>query len=136
MEDDATLHRVRDAVRRVERAVGILEDHRHVAGVGEALAARAHRAHRTPLEEDLAGARLVDARDQAGDRALAAPALADERHDLAAADLEADVVDRVERLARQQPADPEMARQPFGPDKRVAHATPSFDAVSSTAACS
>src|SRR5438132_2480782 len=98
MQPDRAADRVRDPVGRVDRAVRILKDHRDVAAVGEAPLAVTHSAERLALEVDLAARRLVDAREQAGDRALAASALADEGDDLAFPDREIDVVDRVESL--------------------------------------
>src|SRR5262249_20960983 len=136
VEDDPAPDRVRDPVDGVHRAVRILEDHRDVARGREPLCPGAQGADRLPLEIDLAVARLVHAREKPGDRALAAPALADQRDDLAAPDLEADVVDRMQRLAREQPAHAEMTGKALGAHERLAHATPSFDAVSSTAASS
>jgi hypothetical protein len=61
---------------------------------------------------------LVDEREQAGDRALAASALADERDDLAAADRQVDVVDGVQRLPRQELADAEVPGQSLGAEQR------------------
>src|SRR5438552_1991670 len=122
------LQRARDAVRnpigRVDRAVRVLKDHRHVARVGQPPLARAKAAERLALEIDLALCRLVDAREQPGDRALPAAALADERDDLAPADGEVDVVDRMERLSRQQLADAEVTRQALGTQQRLAHSLP------------
>src|SRR5436305_9149122 len=135
MEDEPALDRVRDPVRGIERAVWVLEDHDDVARVGEALPPRPQRAHRPAFEGDLAGRRLVHAREQAGDRTLAAAALADERDDLASPDLEVDVVDGVEALAREQLPHREVARQALGPQQWLAHATPSF-AGTDAAACS
>ena len=102
---------VHDAVGRIDGAVRILEDHRHVTAVRETPLARAQATEGPALEIDLAFRRLVDAREQAGDRALAAPALADERHDLTFADGEIDVVHGVEALPRQQLPDAKVPRQ-------------------------
>src|SRR5207253_10641073 len=62
--------------------------YRDVAAVGEPVFARAHPAQRLALEVDLAARRLVHAREEPRDRALAAAALAHERDDLAPADRE------------------------------------------------
>src|SRR6185437_541 len=67
---------VRHAVRGIDRAVRILEDHRDVGAVGELSLATAQPAQRPTLEPDLPARRLVDAGEHAGDRALAAAALA------------------------------------------------------------
>ena len=77
---------VRDPVRRVERAVRILEHHRHRGAVREPAPPAPQAAERPALEPDLAARRLVDEREEPGDRALAAAALADEGDDLAASD--------------------------------------------------
>src|SRR5262249_52050773 len=100
---------VRDTVDRVDRAERVLEDHRDIARVGQALLPRAQPAQRLSLEVDLSLRRLVQPREQAGDGGLAAAALADERHDLASVDGEVDVVDRVQRLPGEQLPDAEVA---------------------------
>ena len=99
---------VRDPVGGVDRGVRILEDHRHVAAVGEPVTPPAQRADRLALEPDLTGIRRVDQGQQPGDRALAAAALADQRDDLPAPDAEADVVDRVQRLLRPEAGEAEL----------------------------
>ena len=66
---------------------------------------------RTAAVVDLAAGRLVDPRQQPRDRALAAAALTDERDDLPLADREVEVVDGVQRLLGEQPADAEVAGQ-------------------------
>src|SRR5262249_26312071 len=110
-----------DPVGGVDRAVRVLEDHGDVARVGQLLPSRTDPAHRPALEEDLALRRLVHAREQAGDRALPAAALSDERDDLSPADREVDVVDRVQHLPREELADAEVARQALGAQERLAH---------------
>ena len=99
---------VRDPVGGVDRGVRILEDHRHVAAVGEPVTPPAQRADRLALEPDLTGIRRVDQGQQPGDRALAAAALTDQRDDLPAPDAEADVVDRVQRLLRPEAGQAEL----------------------------
>src|SRR5205814_5180832 len=121
MELDRTSDRVRDPVRRIDRAVRILEDHRDVAAVREAPPARAHPAERLALEVDLAARCLVHAREQTGNRALAAAALADERDDLPLADREVDVVDRVQRLPGEEFANAKVTCQADRTQQRLAH---------------
>src|SRR5262249_27967073 len=124
VQHDPALDRMRDPVGGVDRAVRGLEDPRGVPRVREPLSPCPQRADRPALEVDFAGRRFVHAREQAGDRALAAAALADERDDLSVPDREADVVDGVEPLAREQLADPEMAGQTLRLKEGLAHATP------------
>src|SRR5207248_6227273 len=69
--------------------------------------------------QDLAAGRLVHAREQARDRALAASTLADQSDDLVGADDEVDVVDRVQAPAGELPADVKVAREPDGADDRL-----------------
>jgi hypothetical protein len=49
------------------------------------------------VEEDLAGVDRVDPRDALDQRRLAGAVVTDERHDLAGADLEVDVIERLHR---------------------------------------
>src|SRR5256886_15623089 len=88
-----------------------------MASVLEDFAARPDGRERAAPMVDLARRRLVDHRDQARDRALAAAALADERDDLVLMDGEVDVIDRVQEPARQEPAQAEVPGQPDGPDQ-------------------
>ena len=85
---------------RIERGVGVLEDHLH------ALAARAHlavaeRQQVLALEAHLAGRRLDQAQHQAADRRLAAARFADDGQRLAGAKMEVDAVDGAD-MARHQ----------------------------------
>src|SRR5207249_1638863 len=128
VQPDGAADRVGDPVGRVDRAVWVLKDHGHVAAVREAPLAGAHSTERLAFEVDLAARRLVHAREQARDRALATPAFADERDDLALADREVDVVDRVQLLPREELADSKVARQAHGAKQRFAHTAP-CDAV-------
>jgi hypothetical protein len=70
---------------RVQRVA--LEDHREVAG------ARREIGDVAAADHDLAGRRLLQPRDQAEQRRLAAPGRPDQHHELAVADLQRDVVD-------------------------------------------
>ena len=83
---------------RVQRRERVLEDHLHLRSV-PAHAADADARDVLVLEQDRAARRLVQPAQEAGHRALAAPALADERRDLPAAEREAHVVHRAKRLA-------------------------------------
>jgi hypothetical protein len=81
-----------DRVPRVQRAVGVLEDH---------LDLPAHRRHRLvrqggevlPLEHHRARGRVVEPGDQAAGRGLATAGLTDEAQGAALLDLERDAVD-------------------------------------------
>ena len=90
-----TLEVMTDRLRRVQGAERILKDHLHLRAVVEDRPAAAIARDVAVAEADRPLARRVQAREQAGNRALPAPALADERGDRAAAQHEADLVDRV-----------------------------------------
>jgi hypothetical protein len=105
---EATQDAVRDTEGRVQRAERVLEHHRDVAAVGHRLLAPMHRRQRDAVVADLAGRRLVDPRQQARDRALAAAALADQRDDLARIDHEIRVVDGVQRSPSEGTTDLEV----------------------------
>ena len=95
VDAERPLEVVTDGLDRVQRTERVLEDHLHLRAIGEDVAP-------APLAGDVAcrrrgscRRRVVQARKQARDRALAAAALADERGDRARAQCEADVFDRV-----------------------------------------
>ena len=88
---------IADRLARVERGIGVLEHHLHLAaqlaelvmvGAGDILAFEPHLARR----------RLGQPQDRATGRGLAAAALADETKGLATADIEAHAVDRLDRF--------------------------------------
>ena len=84
-----------DGHARVEARLRVLEDHLHLRPQ------RPQRAALEPgdvaaLELDRAGGRIVEPQDRAAGGGLAAAGLADEPERLALADLEADVVDRLD----------------------------------------
>src|SRR5262249_18712186 len=87
---------------RVQRAVGVLEDHLHAPAQRDQVAPL-HAVDVLAVEQDLAGGRLLQPQDAAAGRGLAAAALAHQAQRLAAADREVDAVDRlhVADLARQ-----------------------------------
>jgi hypothetical protein len=88
--DERLRERVADALARVERRVRILEHHlrkRTLASRGELLRGLA------PVDRDAAGIRLRETDDEPSERRLAAAALADQREDLAARDVDRHVVD-------------------------------------------
>ena len=122
---------VRYAVDRAQRAVWILEDHRHVAAVREHIPARAQRRQRPSAVEDVAARRPVHHGDQPRERALPAAALADDGDDLVLVEAEVDVVDGVQPAARPQAAQAEVlgeadgAEELFGlgPGRKVNHRT-------------
>jgi len=80
----------RDVVvdRHVREEGVLLEDHVHRAAVGRG------RRHVASLEDDPPDVGCLEARDHPQGRRLAAPARAEQREELALADLERDVVDR------------------------------------------
>ncbi len=112
---------VRDPVCRVERAVRILEHHRHSGAVGKLALSAAQSAQGLPLEPHLSPGRLVDEREQPRDRALAAPALSHQSDDLAAPDAQVDVVDGMQGLSGDELADPEVAGQALRTEERLRH---------------
>ena len=67
---------------RVERGVGVLEDHLHAQLVGAPLRTR-HGLHRLALVVHLAGGGRQDARDDESQRRLAATGFTDDADDLA-----------------------------------------------------
>ena len=106
LEPDGLGDRRADAIARIERRVGILEDHLDamalLRGVGEA---------------DRARGRRIEPCDHARERRLAAARLADETERFAATDAKAHAVDRLDRAsvaaqgaAKEPLADREMAR--------------------------
>src|SRR5436190_8243821 len=96
MDAERSLDVVTDRLRRVERIERILEDHLHLRPVPKAVAPATDARDVAPLEQDRAGTRVVQAREQPCDGALAATALADERRDRSGPQLEGHVVDGVD----------------------------------------
>ena len=91
---------------RVERGVGVLEDHLHLAPQRPHLPPR-EAGDLAPVEADRARGRLDQLQDRAAERRLAAARLADQAERLAAPDAEADAVDRadlVDLAVDQEPA--------------------------------
>src|SRR5205814_5960523 len=111
---------VRHAVDRAQRAIGVLEHHGHATAVLEELAAGAPLAYGASAVQDVPAGRLVHAGDEACDRALAAAALADERHDLVLVDHEIDAVDAVQISPGQESAQPEVLGQADGAQQLLA----------------
>ena len=97
MRDRRLAHDVDHAHARIERRVGILEDHLHLellparVGCGEA-------RERLPAPIALAGGQREQSGGEAAERRLAAPRFADQPHDFAGKDREVDVVDRMHDL--------------------------------------
>ena len=112
VDDQRLGQRGADRVPRVQRAVGVLEHHLHVAAVGLARGL----AHRLAADLDPAGPGVEQEPDALQDRGLARARLADEAEALARADREADVVEDLPRLV----AEAEGDRQAV--DRDVAHA--------------
>ena len=106
---EAVAEVLRDGEVRVERVV--LEDHRDVA------VPRREPRHLALADPDLALGHLLEAGDHAQQRRLAAAGRADEDHELAARDREADVVDRahVTRVDLSDPLEPDLGHVPVAP---------------------
>src|SRR6185437_7257391 len=102
----------------IQRTERILEDHRHIAAVAEAVATCAHRRQRLALVVDLTAGGLVDTREQARDRAFSATTLTRKRDDLLAVDDDVHVIDGMQSLAREVAADLEMLGHAAGLKKR------------------
>src|SRR5712691_7259862 len=110
---------------RVQRREGVLEDDLHVRAVPQDVTPPPDERDVASLEQDRARTRVVEAREQAGDGALAASALADERRDRAREQLERDVVDGVHMRATERVAEREPLREVADLERRSrAHATP------------
>ncbi len=105
IRDDAVLHqRFADDVlhdpARVQAGVRILEDHLDTPAQLAAVGGLERGVGVLAVEGEAAAGRPVQAHQQLGHRALAAAGLADQGQRLAARDVEAHAVDRVEQLAR------------------------------------
>ena len=83
-----------DRLARVQRRVGILEDHLHLAPQRSQLARR-QLGDVAPVETDRAGGRVEEPQDQPGGRRLAAAGLPDDAQGLAPADVQGNVLDGV-----------------------------------------
>ena len=116
---------------RVERRVGVLEDHLHVAPRRPHLAGRIGEHVVAPIAHFARG-RLDQAQHAAAGRALAAAGFADQAERLALVDREADAVDRLHdgAAAEQAAAAREMLGEVAHLDERLAHrvAPPTVDA--------
>ena len=101
---------------RVQRRIGILEDHLHAAAIGgQRLFAEVGDI--LPVEENLAVRRLIQADEAAADRRFAAAALADEAEGFALLNGKAHVVHGLEQpfgLAAERAADGEIHFKPAG----------------------
>ena len=97
--------RVRDAAQRVQRGEGVLQRQLHVADV-LAVAGPARGRHLLSLEQDLPGGGGDEPGEHAAERGLARAALAHERGDPPADQLDRDVVDRAHRLLAAQQSAP------------------------------
>src|SRR5438270_13930146 len=95
VQDEVAHHPVRDPEHRIESAIWVLKDHRHLPAVPEHVAAGAKSLDRTVPVEDFAAGGRVDAGQQPGHRALAAAAFPDKRDDLAFLNGEVEVIDRM-----------------------------------------
>jgi len=96
---DELFHRL----ARVERAIGILEDHLHLAAGGAQVAVVEQRGFHAVERHD-ARTWLVERQHDAGKGGLAAAGLADEPDRVARRHGEADIVDRAERRAARKKA--------------------------------
>ena len=86
VDADRALEVEPDGAGRVERPVGILEDHLHRAPVLQRGPARLVLEDVAAVQQDLPAGRLDEPRDQTGGRRLAAARLAHKRHHLASPD--------------------------------------------------
>ena len=111
---------VLDPLDGIERRKRVLEDHLHVRAVAPQPTATPNPADVLVAEPDRARGRLVEPREQARDRALAASARTDERRHVPRTQREAHVVDGAERLAPRRPAaaDGEVRARANGPRAR------------------
>ena len=109
--------RVADVAQRVQRAVRVLEDRLHAAAEIEQLLAAHASPGRSPPTTILPLVGVLELQQQLRDGRLARARLAHERHGGALRDLERDVVDRREVLAR-PPADLEDLGEVLDHDRR------------------
>ena len=116
----------------IDGAVGILEHHGHLAAVREFRRAPADVVDRLTLEANDPRARPIHQRQQSGDGALAAPALAHQRDDLAPTDREAHVVHGVQELLG--PERPASGKFASGQRPRAAGRSPSCSGAHSSVA--
>src|SRR5262249_43936549 len=86
VQEQIALDAMRDPKHRVEGAERILEDHRHLAPIGQEVLPGAQTPERSASVVDLSASRWIDLCQQPGDGALAAAALTHERNDLALLD--------------------------------------------------
>ncbi len=96
VDDQRLAQDVADRPARVQRRIGVLEHDLEL----RAQLARGHRSDRPAAKRDLARGRRDEIEHQACDRALAAAGFTGEAEDLVGADIEADAVDRLDRLLR------------------------------------
>ena len=92
-----------DRHARIERGIGVLEDHLHLLAHGDHLLA-VERREVHALEADLARGRVVEAQHQAAEGGFSAAGLADQPQRLAALDGDRDVVDGAHQLVPAQEA--------------------------------
>ena len=90
----------RDAGRQME----VLEHEADAAGAQRREVAVPERRHIEPVDLDVAGARAIERADDVEHRRFARPGRSDDRDELAAADLEADIAQR-EDAARERARD-------------------------------
>ena len=81
---------------RIQRRIGVLEDHLDLAPVRQNLA-RQQRVDALAIDENGAGGRRHHPHDEAGEGRFSAAAFADEPEGLTGLHVEADVVDRLDR---------------------------------------
>ena len=119
MQPERRTHDRADGLARVQRRIRVLEDHLHVAADGPKVVAL-HPRDVPAVEPDGAVRRVVQAHGHAGERALAAPGLADEPDGFAGIDVEVDAVDGVHRadllLEDDAAGDREMLHDPLQPE--------------------
>ena len=111
-----------DGHARIERGVGILEDHLHLLAYAGHLGAR-ERGEVRAGEQDLAAGRIVEAEHEAAERGLAAAGLADDCERLAAAHVEGDTIDRADQrcaAAEKLPPAAKMLHESLGRENDIA----------------
>ena len=102
---------VAGAVHGVEAAERVLEDHLHLRPIAQHGFASALGEHRLAIVEDLAGCGLVQARQHAYDRALAAAAFAHQSDHMPAKELEARALNGFDAAAGESAAGVEVFAQ-------------------------
>src|SRR5574337_1242719 len=115
MDLEGMPHRLLDRHRRIERRVRVLEHDLHVPSQRTEMALR-HLRDVVPLEGDFAARRANEPEERPPEGRLAAARLPDEAQDLPLAEIERDVVDRLDvpRLTPEEPLTERAAKRVVG----------------------